>query len=226
MANRVYTLWPDTLLSMNRPIKPTPRLHGLYVITQIPHHLPSARASLRGGARLIQLRDDQTPAENLLEIARELRQLTRDFDALFFICDHVELAQEVEADGLHLERSFLSLPEARAKLAGGMLLSTGASSLERALSAQNAGADYLGVGPVFPTQTKQDAGPAIGLDGLRAIAETISIPISAIGGLNESNIAQISTPMASVVSALSNLETETQIVSMTRTLIKNWGSRP
>ncbi|RYX86108.1 thiamine phosphate synthase [bacterium] len=210
---------------MNRPITNSALLHGLYVITQTPNHLPIASAALRGGARLIQLRDHETPAEKRLQIASELRRLTRDFGALFFVCDDVELAEQVSADGVHLEWSSLSLSDARQRLGEGALLSTGANSIERALAAQNAGADYVGVGPIFPTQTKLDAGPAIGFDGLRAIFEAISIPIAAIGGLNASNIAHIPTPMASVVSALADLPNEEQMEVMTRRLIEELASR-
>ncbi|BCM90491.1 thiamine-phosphate synthase [Abditibacteriota bacterium] len=211
---------------MNRPIKNTTHLHGLYVITQAPRHICIARAALRGGARLIQLRDHGQPAEKLLEIAQELRQLTGEFDALFFVCDHVQVAQQVDADGVHLEWAKISLPDARQQWGTDRLLSTGANSIERAQAAQNAGANYLGVGPVFPTQTKKDAGDAIGFNGLGAIARAVSVPVAAIGGLNEANIAQVPTAMASVVSALADLPSEKQMEAMTRTLIEKLGTRP
>jgi thiamine-phosphate pyrophosphorylase len=209
---------------MNRPIEKSTRLQGLYVITQTPNHTAIARAALRGGARLIQIRDHETAHEDLLEVAGELRALTRQFDALFFVCDHIELALEVGADGVHLEWSKVSLPEARQRVGKGMLLSTGVGSVESAIAAQDGGADYLGSGPVFSTKTKLDAGEAIGFVGVNAIRSAVSLPLAAIGGLNASNIGGVPTAMASVVSALSDLENEEQMEAMTRTLIENLGT--
>jgi thiamine-phosphate pyrophosphorylase len=204
---------------MKRPFPNTARLCGLYVITSAPGHVSIARAALRGGATIIQLRDFQTPREQLLEIAREVRQLTRDRAALFVVNDHLELAREVGADGLHLEWAKFGIEDARRELGEDILLSTGVGSAERALAVQEAGADYLGVGPVYPTHSKKDAGAPIGLEGLRAIRDAVAIPIAAIGGLNESNIGQIEAPMACVLSALCELETEAAIEARTRALI-------
>lgn len=204
---------------MKRPNSNSSRLRGLYVITQSPNHLPIARAALHGGARIIQLRDPHTPLAQLSSTARALCDLTRQFDALLVINDHLELAREVGADGFHIEWANFSLEDARRELGAEVLLSTGVSSLERALLAQNAGADYIGVGPVYPTQSKDDAGAPIGLLGLRAIEDALSIPIAAIGGLNESNIAGVRTPMACVLSALSGVSSARRCEAKTRELV-------
>ncbi len=189
---------------MKRPNPKSARLRGLYVITSAPNHVSIARAALHGGARIIQLRDPQMPLDELRLIALQLRSLSRQFDALLIINDHLELAREVEADGFHIEWAKFGIEDARRELGEDVLLSTGVNSLERALFAQNAGADYLGVGPVYTTQSKHDAGEAIGLVGLRAIEDAVEIPIAAIGGLNAQNIAGTRTPMACVLSALSD----------------------
>lgn len=210
---------------MIRPIDHSSRLNGLYVITSGAYHLRVARGALVGGARLIQLRDQQMPPAQLLETARELRRLTREFDSLFFVCDHLELAREVEADGVHLEYSPLSLEEARREVGEQMLLSTGVGSVERALRAQDAGADYLGIGPVFPTYTKKDAGPAIGFKGLEAIRAAVSIPLVAIGGLSIANIRQVSTEMAGSVAALAEQLSEFEVEMTTHLLLEELASR-
>lgn len=206
------------LSSMNRPNQNSHRLRGLYAITKAPNHLQIAHAALRGGARIIQLRDHQTPLSELLPLAHVLRGLTRDFEALFVICDHLPLARAVEADGLHLEWAPFGIEAARRELGESVLLSTGVSSLSAALEAQRAGADYLGVGPIYQTKSKPDASAPIGLDGLRAIREAVSLPIAAIGGLNERNIAGIETPMACVLGALGSVNDEAQIENAARDL--------
>lgn len=204
---------------MNRPNPSNPRLRGLYAITSAPNHLRIARAALHGGAKIIQLRDPKTPLEALREIALQLRSLTRQFDALLVINDHLELAREVGADGLHLEWAQFSLEDARRELGEGVLLSTGVRSVEAALIAQNAGADYIGVGPVYVTFSKSDAGKPIGLIGLRVIEDAVSIPVAAIGGLDVSNIGRVRTPMACVLSALSDETSARKCEVKTRELV-------
>ena len=209
---------------MKRPNPFFARLRGLYIITSAPNHLSIARAALHGGARIIQLRDPQMPLDELRQIALELRSLTRPFNALLIINDHLELAREVGADGLHLEWADFGIEDARRELGDDVLLSTGVNSLERALAAQEAGADYLGVGPVYTTQSKPDAGAAIGLLGLRAIEDAVSIPVAAIGGLDESNIGKVRTPMACVLSALSSARSARQCEAKARLLIEKFGA--
>jgi len=205
---------------MNRPNQNSQCLRGLYAITSAPNHLHIAHAALRGGARIIQLRDHQTPLSELLPLAHVLRELTRDFEALFIVCDHLLLARAVEADGLHLEWAPIGIEAARRELGDGVLLSTGVSSISAALEAQNAGADYLGVGPIYQTKSKPDASAPIGLDGLRAIREAVSLPIAAIGGLNAGNIAGIEAPMACVLGALANAGDEAEIEEVVRVLVE------
>ena len=208
---------------MNRPNHQNPRLRGLYVITQAPHHVRIARAALHGGAKIIQLRSPRTSPDELREIAVQLRALTRQFEALFIVNDHLELAREVGADGLHIEWTEFPIEDARQKVGEDFLLSTGVRSVEAALDAQNAGADYLGVGPVYETQSKNDAGFPIGLLGLRLIQDAVSIPVAAIGGLNASNIGKIRAPMACVLSALSDEQSARKCEVRARELVEAFG---
>jgi len=208
---------------MNRPNQKLSRLRGLYALTSAPDHLQIAHAALRGGAKIIQLRDHQTPLSQLLPLAHVLRGLTRDFGALFIICDHLPLARAALADGLHLEWAPFGIEAARRELGEAVLLSTGVSSVAAALEAQNAGADYLGVGPIYQTKSKPDASAPIGLDGLRAIREAVSLPLAAIGGLNAGNIAAIETPMACALGALSDARDEAEIEKTARELVRAFG---
>ena len=164
-----------------------------------------ARAALDGGASILQLRDKKTPPRELLAIARQIRVWTRDQNAMFLINDRLDLALLCEADGVHLGPDDWPIGEARRVLGPQKIIgaSTGTPAEARAATAD--GADYLGAGAVFGTQTKTDAGAPIGLENLRAIALATSLPVAAIGGLSRENIAstfECGAQMACVISAL------------------------
>lgn len=189
-----------------------PKLRGLYVITDAGlggGHLAMARAALAGGARILQLRDKSrgqiaSPAE-ILTLARQIRWLTWQNDALFIINDHLDLALECGADGVHLGQSDTPLLEARRALGAHKIIGISAKTPEAARLAEQSGATYLGVGAVFGTQTKSGAGNPLGLEDLRAVIDATSLPVAAIGGINAENIAAVlgaGAPMACVISAL------------------------
>ncbi len=200
------------------------RLRGLYVLTDAQlggGHLAIARAALRGGARVIQLRDKATPARALLQIARELRQLTRQFDALLLVNDQLDLALLCEADGVHLGPDDWPVREVRALVARDFLVGVSCGTPDEARAAQRAGADTIGIGAVYATQTKTDAGGAIGLDGLRAVMNATTLPAAAIGGIGPHNIGDVAASgvaMACVISAIANAGDETAMESATREL--------
>ena len=205
-------------------------LSGLYVITDeraAGGHEAMARAAIHGGARIIQLRDKSTPAASLLEVARTLRSLTREAGVLFIINDNPQLALSVQADGVHLGPDDLSLFEARAvfgtMLGESFLIGVSCGNAKEAKVAAAAGADYIGAGAVFGTQTKLDAGAAIGLKVLRAIVEATELPVAAIGGVTLSNIAstrETGAQMACVISEISREKNETAMTEKTRELAK------
>lgn len=168
-------------------------------------HLAIARAALRGGANVIQLRDKTTDAPSLLQIARELRRLTRQFNALLMINDRLDLALLCEADGVHLGPDDWPVRDVRAAVPARFLIGASCGTPAEARAAQRDGADTIGVGAVYATATKTDAGAAIGLDGLRAVQSATTLPCAAIGGINSSNIAAIAqtgVAMACVISAI------------------------
>ncbi len=170
-------------------------------------HLAMARAALRGGARVIQLRDKTTPPRELLPIAREMRQLTREFGALLMINDQLDLALLCGADGVHLGPDDWPIEDVRQIAPAGFLLGASCGTPAEARAAQRAGADTIGIGAVYATSTKTNAGAAIGLDGLRAVMNATSLPCAAIGGIGLDNIgaiAQTGVAMACVISAIAN----------------------
>jgi thiamine-phosphate diphosphorylase len=150
------------------------RLHA------IVEELEAARAAVAGGATVVQLRLKHKPTMEVVERGRGFSEL----GATFVVNDDVEAAVLLGADGVHLGRTD---PGAERALAEGLLLGLSASSVDEARAAEARGAAYLGAGPVWATPSKADADPAIGLDGLREICRSVSVPVVAIGGVDASN---------------------------------------
>jgi len=183
-------------------------LRGLYVVTdgRAPGgHEAMARAALAGGARIIQLRDKTLSLAQLLPLAVALRELAHRHGALFIINDRIDLALACGADGVHLGPDDLPVHIARHLMPQG-IIGASCGDEEEARRAENQGADYIGAGAVFGTQTKLDAGAPIGLQKLSEIVRATRLPVAAIGGIDQSNIQsvlQAGAPMACVVSAIS-----------------------
>ena len=150
------------------------RLHA------IVEDLDTARAAVEGGATVVQLRLKNRPTEAVVEHGRRFRKL----QATFVVNDDVEAALRLAADGVHLGRSDEGADRA---LAAGLLLGLSAATVDEAKDAEARGAAYVGAGPVWATPSKTNADPPIGLEGLRAICTTVSIPVVAIGGVDASN---------------------------------------
>jgi thiamine-phosphate pyrophosphorylase len=167
----------------------------LYVIT--PDAEPEAvvelaAAAARGGADVIQLRHKTLARGELLALARRIRRVTSEAGVLFVVNDHVDIALLSGADGAHLGPDDLSIASARQVAGDRLLIGASASSPQAARAAIAEGADYLGSGPAFATPiktTKQVIGP----EGVAAIAATVGpeVPVFAIGGIDETNVAQV-----------------------------------
>jgi thiamine-phosphate pyrophosphorylase len=154
--------------------------------------LPAAvRLALRGGVRAIQVREKDLPVRELLSIAQELRRITREFNAKLFINDRVDVAVAIEADGVHLGHQ--SMPsEAVRKIAGKrMLVGVSTHSLAEAVNAEETGADFITLGPIFVTPSKMQYGEPLGVESIRIIKKHIRIPVFGLGGIRNANIAQV-----------------------------------
>ena len=150
-----------------------------------------ATAALDGGATVIQLRDKHASTRTLIEEGLALRALTRERGALLIVNDRVDVALAIEADGAHVGQEDLPVAMARRLLGPDRILGVSAATVQEAREAVAAGADYLGVGPIFATATKADAGPATGTRLLTACAREFSLPLIAIGGITLENAAQV-----------------------------------
>ena len=147
--------------------------------------------ALKGGATFIQLREKELDEENFLEEAKEIKELCRRYQVPFVINDNVEIALAVDADGVHVGQSDMEAGDVRAKLGPDKMIGVSAQTVEQAVMAEQNGADYLGVGAVFPTGSKADA-LEVSHDTLKAICKAVKIPVIAIGGISKENILELS----------------------------------
>lgn len=161
------------------------------------------RAALRGGAPAVQLRMKDAPAREMAALARTLLAETRAADALLFVNDRVDVALAAGADGAHVGQDDLPAAAARRIVPPGFLLGVSAETVELARAAEADGADYVGVGPVYATGSKADAGDAIGLGRITEVASAVRIPVVGIGGITARNAAAVVRAGAAGVAVIS-----------------------
>ncbi len=172
------------------------KLRGLYLILD-PAVAGSrsltdiVRTALDAGVRLFQLRMKTLETGGLYEMAVVLCPLVQKGGGAFIVNDRVDVAKAIGADGVHLGQEDLPLADARAILGPGKLIGISTHNLAQAIEAETGGADYIGFGPVFPTATKENPDPVVGVAGLREVRAKVRIPIVAIGGINAGNIADV-----------------------------------
>ena len=148
------------------------------------------KESLDGGVTFVQLREKQLDEEHFLQEAKDLKELCSEYHVPFVINDNVELAIEMDADGVHVGQSDMEAGDVRAKLGPDKIIGVSAQTVEQAVLAEKHGADYLGVGAVFPTGSKDDADD-VSYETLKAICEAVSIPVIAIGGITQENVKEL-----------------------------------
>lgn len=147
--------------------------------------------ALKAGVKCVQLREKNLAGKAFLERAMKLREITKRYDALFIVNDRVDIAMLSKADGVHVGQSDIPLKEVRELVGKDMIIGVSANTVQLAKEARDNGADYIGVGAVFPTSTKKDA-TDVGISLLEEISrEVIEIPIVAIGGIKFSNLEMI-----------------------------------
>lgn len=146
--------------------------------------------SLRGGVTMLQLREKSLAEPAFLAEARELQALCRDYHVPFIVNDNVDIALAMDADGVHVGQSDMEAGDVRAKLGPDKIIGVSAQTVAQALQAEAHGADYLGVGAVFPTGSKADA-KEVEWDVLREICQAVSIPVVAIGGITQENVTEL-----------------------------------
>ena len=163
----------------------------LYVITdrRLKDEILTARESLEGGATAIQMRIKNASTREMIKVGKELRKLTKEYGALFFVDDRVDVALAVNADGVQVGPDDMPVTLVK-EIAPNLIIGASVYSLNGATRAEKDGADYLGAGAVFPTSTKKDA-RYLGLEGLKEILKSVKIPVVAIGGINHENVEDV-----------------------------------
>lgn len=164
-----------------------------------------ATALLDAGIKLLQYREKKLPGARMLQECKMLRRLTRDYEACFIVNDHIDIAILAEADGIHLGQDDVPVPEARKLVGPGMCIGLSTHSPAQAMSAVQAGADYIGVGPIFPTRTKEDVVAPVGFEYLDWVAANIRLPFVAIGGIKIHNIGSVARHGARCCAMVSEL---------------------
>lgn len=159
------------------------------------------KQAVAAGVNVIQYRCKDGSSAELYASALAVKRICR--GALFIINDRVDIALAVDADGVHLGQDDLPLPVARKLLGQGKTIGLTVHSVAEALRAESLGANYLGISPIFSTQTKRDAGPPAGIELVRQIKSTVKLPVVAIGGITLANAPEVVRAGADCVCAIS-----------------------
>jgi thiamine-phosphate pyrophosphorylase len=220
----LYNLERDLISRISRRDK-IERMPGLYVILDRQFlvgrdEVDIARQIIDGGARVIQLRDKQSKKRDLLLIAQKLKELCSQAGVLFIINDYLDLAIAVDADGLHIGQEDLPLPVVRRELSIDKIVGCSVTTLSEAKKAQNEGVDYIAVGSIFPTTTKKGA-TVVGVDILKELKRTVSVPLVAIGGINQNNVDEVVAAGADAIAVISAILGEEDVKVAVQGLVTN-----
>ncbi len=203
-----------------------PKLNGIYVIvdpeaTRGRSTMEVARQSLEGGAKVVQLRDKLNDKGDILKSARELKALCDEYDALFVMNDHADIARASDAHVLHVGQTDLPIPEVRDILAPTQLIGNSNNGLPEALPSSKQAVDYLAVGAIYATSTMGKSGrSALGPEEITRVKEIVTQPIIAIGGINKTNITDVVRAGADSVCVVSAITFSDDPESATRELVE------
>jgi len=176
------------------------------------------REMIKASISIIQYREKEKKLAEQYSECLQIRKMTKDAGVMLIINDHLDLALAVEADGLHLGQDDLPLQVARKLVGQRLLIGISTHSPEQAQAAAAAGADYIGVGPIFSTKTKKDVCAPVGLEYLRYVARNISLPFVAIGGIKEHNIGEVLAHGATTVCLVTEIVGAADIAASVRRL--------
>ena len=187
----------------------------LYAVTD--RHWLGNQTLLDGGATCIQLREKQLDDKTFLQEAIEIQKLCKQYQVPFIVNDNVEIAKDMHADGIHVGQSDMEALDVRKALGNDVILGVSAQTVEQAKKAEAHGADYLGVGAVFPTGSKDDA-EDVSYETLKAICEAVSIPVIAIGGITQDNVKELAGSGIVGIAVISAIFAQQHITQATKDL--------
>jgi thiamine-phosphate pyrophosphorylase len=222
----LYTIEKDLVSRLLRKDK-ADRIKGLYAIIDTDSlkgrsHLEIAREILKGGARIIQLRDKTTPKKELLPIAVALKKLCAEYDALFIVNDHLDIALATDADGLHIEQEGIPAAIARRLMPIDKIIGCSVSNQNEATAAETDGADYITVSSIYPITSKGDV-KITGLDTLCSIKEKANVPVVASGGTTYDNISGVIPCGIDSIALISDIREAPSLQEATRKIIAKMG---
>ena len=174
---------------------------------------------LENGATFLQIREKDLPEAEFEAAAKELKELCKEYNVPYVVNDSVEIAMKIGADGVHVGQSDIKGRDIRSLIGNDMILGISASTVEEAVAAEKAGADYIGVGAVFQTKTKKNARDMT-IEKLCEIRNAVTIPIVAIGGINEQNISKLKGSKIDGVAVVSAIFAAENIGKATSRLLK------
>jgi len=189
----LYEIEKELTLMLSRQDK-RDRINGLHVIIDAEKLTgwsvtEATQQVVNGGASVVQFRNKHANKRDLIAAASEMKDICAQADVLFIINDHIDVALAIDADGVHLGQNDIPVSLAREMLPPNRIIGCSTRTVEKAIQAQEEGADYLGVGAIYPSPTKSDA-EVIGPEKLREIRNATALPVVAIGGINESNVRE------------------------------------
>ncbi|MEG0371358.1 MAG: thiamine phosphate synthase, partial [Clostridium sp.] len=174
---------------------------------------------IESGGTFIQLREKDLPFNKFVALGKQIKEITDKYSVPFVINDNIEVAIQVDADGVHVGQSDMNVEDVRHLIGPNKILGVSAQTVNQAISAEKQGADYIGVGAVFTTSTKKDA-DTVTLETLKEICNNVSIPVIAIGGINENNILELRETGISGVAVISAIFAKPSISLATKELLE------
>ncbi|NMM61972.1 thiamine phosphate synthase [Clostridium sp. P21] len=198
--------------------------YSLYLITDRSflkdRSLKSAvEEAILGGVTLVQVREKNVSTREFYNIALEVKEVTKYYKVPIIINDRIDIAQAIDAEGVHLGQSDMPIKFARKILGKEKIIGISSGNIKEAIDAEKDGADYLGIGTVFYTGTKKDIKTPIGIEGLKEVCNSIKIPSVAIGGVNETNFKEVLDAGVNGISVISAILGKDDIKQAAKNLI-------
>jgi thiamine-phosphate pyrophosphorylase len=203
------------------------KLRGLYFLTDSSLSkqgiVEDVKQVLSAGCKIVQYRDKEKSSKEMVLKAGKIAKLCKEQNALFLVNDRLDIAQAVDADGVHLGQDDMPLKVARKILGSEKVIGITAHNLEEALQAEQDGADYVGVSPIFKTDTKKDAGEPVGIELVKEVKQKVKIPVVAIGGINLENAKQVISAGADAVCVISAIVCSENVEKAAKAIIEEIG---
>ena len=177
--------------------------------------------SIKGGVRIVQLREKNVSTKDFYEKALKVKEICKSYEVLFIINDRLDIAQAIEADGVHLGQSDIPIEKAREILKDKFLIGATARNIEEAKKAELLGADYIGSGAIFGTSTKDNA-QKLEMQALKKIVSSVKIPVFAIGGININNVGILKNIGLQGICSVSGVLSEKDCKKAVDIMLKNF----